>query len=68
MSAENVEVVRRTFEAEARRDTAILYRLISPEVEMEFSDSPFGDFAESKPRQGREEVQAVFRDWRIRRN
>jgi len=63
MSEENVEIVRLTMRAEASRDTATLYRLIDPDVEMELADSPFGDFAEFEPLRGQEEVQAGFRDW-----
>jgi ketosteroid isomerase-like protein len=63
MSQENVETVRRVFEAEVRRDTALFDAVMDPALEMDQSDSPFGDFAEAKPRHGRQEVQETFRDW-----
>jgi ketosteroid isomerase-like protein len=37
MSQENVEIVRRVFEAVARRDTASILALYDPEVEVHFS-------------------------------
>ena len=63
MSRENVEIVRKAFEAEARRDLTTLHGLYDPQVEMDFSDSPFTDFAGAAPRRGLNEVRAAFRDF-----
>jgi len=63
MSKENVEVVRQAFDREARRDGSVL-DLYDPEVEMDFSASPFADFmTTSGRRRGIGEVQSTFRDW-----
>jgi ketosteroid isomerase-like protein len=42
MSEENVEVVRRVYDAVARGDTATVLALYHPEVEFDFSRSPQG--------------------------
>ena len=63
MSQENVEIVRRMFEAEATRDTALFDAVLDSALEMELAGSPFGDFAGAKPRLGREAAQEAFRDW-----
>jgi ketosteroid isomerase-like protein len=63
MSEENVEIVRRAFDQEARRDPRVL-DVYDPDVEMDFSDSPFADFmTTSGRRRGIGEVQSAFRDW-----
>jgi ketosteroid isomerase-like protein len=63
MSKENVEIVRRVFDAEARRDSEALNTLVDLDVEVLRSDSPFGDFAESTPLHGREQLQAAHREF-----
>jgi ketosteroid isomerase-like protein len=63
MSGENVEIVREAFNREARRDRSVI-DLYDPEVEMDFSASPFADFmTASGRRRGTGEVQSAFRDW-----
>jgi ketosteroid isomerase-like protein len=63
MSQQNVQIVREVFDREARRDMSVL-DAYNPEVEMDFSASPFADFmATSGRRQGVGEVQSTFRDW-----
>jgi ketosteroid isomerase-like protein len=63
MSHANVEIVREVFDREARRDASVL-DAYDPEVEMDFSASPFADFMTmSGRRQGLGEVQSAFRDW-----
>jgi ketosteroid isomerase-like protein len=62
-SGENLEIVRDAFGREARRDIRVL-DVYDPDVEMDFSDSPFADFmASSGRRRGVAEVQGAFRDW-----
>ena len=63
MSEENVEIVRNVFEAEARRDLVDLHAFYDPEVEMDFSASPFADFAGPDLRRGLDEVRDTFRDF-----
>jgi ketosteroid isomerase-like protein len=63
MSEENVEIVRQAFDRQARRDKSVL-AFYAPEVEMDFSDSPFADFMmTSGRRRGIDQVQSAFRDW-----
>lgn len=63
MSRENVETVRRVFDAGARRDTAALLALYDPEVEMDVSRSPYADFVSQGRHHGLEAVRAAFRNW-----
>ena len=58
-----MEIVRRAFEAEARRDLATLHAFYDPEIEMDFSASPFADFAGPGLRRGLDEVRDAFRDF-----
>jgi len=62
MSQENVELVRKAFDAAARRDPAVM-ALYDREVEMDFSNSPFADFMTAGQCHGAGEVQSAFRDW-----
>ena len=62
MSQENVEIAREAFDREARRDARIL-DVYDPDVEMDFSESPFADFMTAGRRRGIGEVQNAFRDW-----
>jgi ketosteroid isomerase-like protein len=63
MSRENVEIVRQAFDREARRDVRVL-DVYHPELEMDFSGSPFADFmTNAGVRRGIGEVQDAFRDW-----
>ena len=63
MSRENMEIVRVAFEARARGDLLALHGLYDPEIEMDFSDSPFADFAGSELRRGLNAVREAFRDF-----
>ena len=63
MSRENVEIVRRLFAAEARRDVATVLALYDPDVEMDFSDSPFADFRPQRSCRGLDEVRSAFKDF-----
>jgi ketosteroid isomerase-like protein len=42
MSEENVELVRKVFDAVARRDTASVFAAYDPEIEWDVAGSPFG--------------------------
>ena len=63
MSRENVEIVRRVHDALARRDRGTILALYDPEIEMEFSRSPFADFMREGRIQRHEAVRSAFRDW-----
>jgi len=62
MSLENVEIVRQVFDAEARRDTGTLRAFYDPNVEMDFSDSPFADFTQPVLC-GLDEARSAFKDF-----
>jgi ketosteroid isomerase-like protein len=64
MSRENVEIVRRVYEAVARRDSATVFSLYDPEVEWDMSNHPMGQmFEEGGYRYGHAELRAWFQDW-----
>jgi ketosteroid isomerase-like protein len=63
MSRENVEVVRRVFDAEARRDAATALTLYDPEVEFDTSRGTFADLAGRRLYYGHEGLRTWFRDW-----
>src|SRR5688500_15843522 len=62
MSQENVEIVRRAFDAQARRDPTV-FAFYDPAVTMEFGDSPFADFIPHGTCHGLREIQRAFRDF-----
>jgi ketosteroid isomerase-like protein len=63
MSQQDVEIVRRVHDALARRDNRTVLALYHPEIEMEFSRSPFADFMQEGRVQRHEGVRSAFRDW-----
>jgi ketosteroid isomerase-like protein len=63
MSQENVEIVRRVFEADARRDSAAILDLYDPAVEWDYSKGPGGDLTGAKLYRGHDGLRAFFRDW-----
>jgi ketosteroid isomerase-like protein len=63
MSRENVEIVRTVLDAVARRDSAAVLALYDPDVEMDFSQSPFADFTGQGHYDGLDAVRGAFRDW-----
>ena len=63
MSRENVELVRRIFEAGARRDTATALALYDPEVEWDQSRGPFWDLFGGEIYRGHEGLRRFFRQY-----
>lgn len=63
MSRENLEIVRRVFEAEARRDAATALTLYDPEVEFDTSRGTFRDLAGRRRYHGHDGLRSWFRDW-----
>ena len=63
MSQENVEIVRRVYEASANRDTETVFSLYDPDVEWDMSHHPFGWLSEPSCRRGHEQLRAWFHDW-----
>lgn len=64
MSRENLEIVRRMYEASARRDTETLFSLYDPEVVWDLSRHPRGQLFDGPGfRRGRQALFAGFREW-----
>src|SRR5687767_1317909 len=63
MSQENVEVVRRVYDAAARRDAATVFDLYDPEVEVDFTRAPLGGLTRRGVFRGREHLQRFFREY-----
>jgi ketosteroid isomerase-like protein len=65
VSADNVEVVRRVYEAVARRDTAAVLALYDPDVEWDASrGTPLGELTGgSDVYRGHEGLRRWFREW-----
>jgi ketosteroid isomerase-like protein len=63
MSRENVEVVRRLFEAAGRRDTAAVLSLYDPAVEWDASRGPTRNLMGAGVHRGHEGLRRFFREW-----
>lgn len=64
MSKENVEIVRRIYEATARGDTASVLAAYDENVEFDLSRSPFREFLPKHVVRGHEGLRAFFRERR----
>ncbi len=62
MSQENVEIVRRIYDAVERQDSEVALALYDPRVEYDFSSSPFQSLIEQTIYEGHEGVRAFFRE------
>jgi uncharacterized protein len=60
MSRENVEIVRRLYDAVARRDTATVLALYDPDVEWDFTRHSFGDFLGGTVYRGHDGLRSFF--------
>jgi ketosteroid isomerase-like protein len=63
MSRENVEIVRRIYDAVARRDTETVLALYDPDVEWDASQSPLGRVTGASVFRGHEGLRRAFREW-----
>jgi ketosteroid isomerase-like protein len=64
MSQENVEIVRRVYEAVARRETATVLAFYDPEVEVDGSRLPeSGLGGTTHPLHGHEGLRSLHREW-----
>jgi ketosteroid isomerase-like protein len=64
MSQQNVEIVRRVYEAAARRDTAAVFSLYDSDVEWDGSQSRWAEVLQATPRfRGHEELRKFFRQY-----
>ena len=64
MSQENLEIVRKVFDAVERRDSAAALALYDADFEWDFSRVNFGDVAGSGVHRGREALPRVYHEWR----
>lgn len=62
MSEENVEIVRRVYEAAARRDAAAVLAAYHPDIEWDFSRSPFRDVFKQPVYRGHEGLRSFIRE------
>ncbi len=60
---QNLEIVRRVYEALANRDGAMLRELYDPEIEWDNSRGAYGELAGVRVAHGLEELRAGFREW-----
>jgi ketosteroid isomerase-like protein len=63
MSQENVEIVRRVYDAVARHDTATVLAAYDPEVEWDLSRSRWGTVTGRGIYHGHADLRAFYRDW-----
>src|ERR687891_2063731 len=66
MSAENVELVRRLYEAVARHDFAAVLAMYDPDVEFDFSrvgTGYWGDVTQQRVYRGHEGLRQIFGAW-----
>jgi ketosteroid isomerase-like protein len=63
MSQENVEIIRRLYEAAAHRDSNAVLALYDPEVEVDMSHAPCKDLVGSRFYHGHDGLRAFYREW-----
>jgi ketosteroid isomerase-like protein len=63
MSEENVEIVRRVYDAAARGDTAIVLALYDPDVEFDASRGRWADLGGRGVYRGHEGLRTAFREY-----
>ncbi|MBA2764904.1 MAG: nuclear transport factor 2 family protein, partial [Thermoleophilaceae bacterium] len=61
MSQENVEIMRRLYEAIERRDSEAVFALYDPDVEWDMSGYPYGEMLAARSR-GHAALQAFWRE------
>lgn len=64
MSRENVEIVRRLYDAVASRDTATVLALYDPDVEWDFTRHPYGALIGGKIYRGHAGLRSFFSEMR----
>jgi hypothetical protein len=63
MSQENVEIVRRVYNAVAHHDTARVFALYDPEVELDGSQSPYQELGIGGVYRGHDGLRRFFREY-----
>ena len=62
MSQENVEIVRKVYDAIARGDSEAVLENYDPDVELDFSESPFATVSRQKVYRGHGGIRALTRE------
>jgi ketosteroid isomerase-like protein len=63
MSQENVEIIRRMYDAAAHRDSDAVLALYDPEVEVDMSHAPCRDLVGQRLYHGHDGLRAFYREW-----
>ena len=63
MSEENVEIIRRLYDAAEHRDSDVVYALYDPEVEVDMSRAPCRDLVGKRFYHGHDGLRAFYREW-----
>jgi ketosteroid isomerase-like protein len=63
MSQENVEIIRRVYDAAARRDSDVVLAIYDPEVEVDMSRAPCRDLVGKRFYHGHDGLRAFYREW-----
>ena len=63
MSEENVEIIRRLYDAAAHRDSDAVLALYHPEVEVDMSRAPCRDLVGKRFYHGHDGLRAFYREW-----
>jgi ketosteroid isomerase-like protein len=63
MSRENVEIVRKVYDAVARHDAASVFALYDPEIEWDNSRLPEAGLEGRRVTRGHEGLRSLFREW-----
>jgi ketosteroid isomerase-like protein len=63
MSEENVDIIRRLYDAAARRDSGVVLAIYDPEVEVDMSRAPCRDLVGKRFYHGHDGLRAFYREW-----
>ncbi len=63
MSQENVEIVRRVYDAVSRRAAETVFALYDPEIEWDMTHHPYADLMERRVYHGHEGLRTFWREW-----
>jgi ketosteroid isomerase-like protein len=63
MSEENVEIVRRIYDAAADHESGAVLALYDPDVELDLSHAPYSELIGRRVYHGHDGLRAFFREW-----
>jgi ketosteroid isomerase-like protein len=63
MSEENVEIVRRLYDADERADLATVYSILDEEIEWDMARGPYAELGLDAIYRGHEGVRKFWREW-----